>query len=43
MGTLTLLESDSLDSYRAIPPVRKIPPGWSTPGNACRATEPAIA
>ncbi len=30
VGTLTLLQSDSLDSYRAIPPVRKIPPGWST-------------
>ncbi len=44
VGTLTLLQSDSLDSYRAIPAsVRKTPPGWSTAGNACRATEPAAA
>lgn len=43
VGTLTLLQSDSLDSYRAIPASAQIPPGWSTAGNACRATEPAIA
>ncbi|XNM47541.1 hypothetical protein ACLK17_14695 [Escherichia coli] len=43
VGTLTLLQSDSLDGYRAIPASVQIPPGWSTPGNACRATEPAIA
>ena len=30
MGTLTLLQSDSLDSYRAIPASAQIPPGWST-------------
>lgn len=30
VGTLTLLQSDSLDSYRVILRVRKIPPYWST-------------
>lgn len=30
IGTLTLLQSDNLDSYRVILPVHKIPPDWNT-------------
>ena len=44
VGSLTLLQSDSLDSYRAIPAeCARLHPAGAQPGNACRATEPATA
>ncbi len=44
VGTLTLLQSDSLDSYRSnTDQCARFHPTGAQSGNACRATEPAIA